>query len=530
MINITSAVYNEAEISEYQGNPLIEALPRLKSPAEVAKYLNRFPKIPAAELTLPNYIRRHAMMRIIDKFLYPTSKHIQLEQMIATMLRRGYLSRNIKDKSHQENINKIDHIDFRQIFRNAGSLAVSTSVIGCSGTGKSTTVEAILSTYEQAIYHKDYQHTQLVWLKLECPHDGSEKGLCIQFFKAIDKALGSDYEDLYVKSRSTAESMLSDIARIAANHSLGLLVLDEIQHLKLAKSNGAKKLLNFFVTLSNVIHVPVLYVGTPSSLTLFSKTMRSARRASQYGSIDWGRFSIEKDEPDELSEWDNFINRLWRLQWFETPTPLTPSIKQQFWQFTQGIPHVCVTLFYLCQVRAITVDEEVLDEDLINEVYDEELKMIHPMIRALRLGREDEILKFDDLDIDKSDIRVNLKQSELDIVPEKTEPPVKKDVKTQLIELLTQMEIGPDIAPELANYAIVNHPDKTLFELIGVITNPSKPQNSELSKPKHGSKKSSKKLIPAYTENDLRLIFQADTDMYAEFKKAGTILDITPYL
>jgi hypothetical protein len=150
MTNIKLAEYKCAEISEYQGHPLIEALPSLKSPLEVVGYLNKFPKIPPEELSLPAYVRRHAMMRIIDKFLYPTAKHIQLEQMIATMIRRGYLSRSIKDNSYQKTINQIDHIDFRQTYRNAGSLAVSTSVFGCSGTGKSTTVELILNTYDQA--------------------------------------------------------------------------------------------------------------------------------------------------------------------------------------------------------------------------------------------------------------------------------------------------------------------------------------------------------------------------------------------
>ena len=529
MNKIVPAQYRKGEIIEYQGHPLIEALPALKSPLEVAKYLNQLPKIPSAELILPGYIRRHAMMRIIDKFLYPTTKHIQLEQMIATMIRRGYLSRSIKDKGYQENINKIEHIDFRQVYRNAGSSAVSTSVIGCSGTGKSTTVEAILKKYDQAIYHSDYQHAQLVWLKIECPHDGTEKGLCIQFFKAIDLALETKYEQLYVKSRSTAETMLGDIASLAAFHSLGLLVLDEIQHLKLAKSNGAKKLLNFFVTLSNVIHVPVLYIGTPSSLSLFSRTMRSARRASQYGSLDWGRFSIEKDTPEELSEWDNFINKLWKLQWFKHPTPLTPEIRNLFWSLTQGVAHIAVTLFYLCQVRAVSVGNEVINKDLINEVYDEELQMIHPMISALRLGREEEILKFDDLDIKKADIRVTTHETEF--IEEELHDDIEvTDKKTELQELLIKMDIGEDIAPELAKYAINNNPDMSLFELIGVITNPSKQQDQPSSTPSPAKKKVAEKRVPKYIDNDLRLIFQKDADMYGIYKKEGIILDIKPYL
>lgn len=348
MININHAEYIDPEVEDYRGHPLINALPLLNSPQDTAIALNRYPKVRDSEKILPGYIRRHAMMRILDEFLYPTKAHLQLEQMISGMIRRGYLGRNIATADHQRNLFDVDNVDFSAVSRNAGNAALASSVIGCSGTGKTTAVQAILDSYlNQAIYHPEYQHTQLVWLKVDCPHDGSAKSLCIHFFRAVDDAIGSDYEALYVKAKSSAESMLGDIARVSAIHSIGILVIDEIQHLQAARSGGASKLLNFFVTLTNVIKVPVLFIGTPKALDLFSPTMRSARRASQFGSLNWNRFEHLSNDSNE-SEWDRFIKRMWKLQWFQNPTPLTTPMKLLFWELTQGVAHVAVSLFYLC--------------------------------------------------------------------------------------------------------------------------------------------------------------------------------------
>ena len=55
------------------------------------------------------------------------------------------------------------------------STALSYSLIGCSGSGKSTTLQRILNLYPQVIYHEKYNFTQLVYLKIDCPHDGSLK-------------------------------------------------------------------------------------------------------------------------------------------------------------------------------------------------------------------------------------------------------------------------------------------------------------------------------------------------------------------
>lgn len=527
MIKVHQAQYIEPQIEDYRDQPLINALPALNSPKETAKILNRYPKVLDSEKSLPGYIRRHAMMRILDGFLYPTKAHLQLEQVISGMIRRGYLGRNIANAEYQRNILDVDNIDFTRASRNAGNAALASSVIGCSGTGKTTAVQAILDSYQhQAIYHPEYQHTQLVWLKLDCPHDGSAKSLCINFFRAVDDAIDSDYEQMFVKAKSSAESMLGDIARVAAIHSVGILVIDEIQHLQAARSGGATKLLNFFVTLTNVIQVPVLFVGTPKALDLFSPTMRSARRASQFGSLNWNRFdSLEKK--DEESEWDKFIKRMWKLQWFENPTPLTEPMKSLFWELTQGVAHVAVSLFYLCQARAVMAEAEQLNQILVKTVFNEELSIIHPMIKALQSGRKEELVKYADLDIPTDHIRILGQIDEVDLGIDEAPSEEPQDKISELADMLIRMGIGPDIAPLTAKQAIKEKPDEDLFGLVAHI-------KSLNDKPAVAAKSATPKvhkLQPVYVENDLRLLHGDEPlSTYNNLKNTGMILDITPYL
>ncbi len=530
MINLPLAKYRDAEIREYEGQPLINALPPINSPQDTARMRARFPKVDEAEKVLPAHIRRHAMMRILDQFLYPTKSHLQLEQMISSMIRRGYLSRNIAAPDYQRNLDDVGHTDFNVIARNAGNEALVSSIIGCSGTGKSTAVEAILKTYPQAIYHPEYQHAQLVWLKVECPHDGSVKNLCTNFFRAVDDALGTDYQALYVKSRSSAESMLGDIARVSALHSVGVLVIDEIQHLEKSRSGGAAKMLNFFVTLTNVIKVPVLFVGTPKALELFQPTMRSARRASQFGSLDWGRFARAANDGSD-GEWERFFKRLWKLQWFEHATPINQEIMDLFWECTQGIAHIAVALFYLSQARAAVAGREVIDRTLVTKVYQEELAMVHPMISALKSGREETILQYADLDVPKEALRFQTSLQEITYTSKKQVSYEKPEASRleQLISLLIQMGIGEDIAPTVADQALEERPEANLLELVAHIKD-LEDRTSDLPIPKKSSSKA-QKLQPVYVENDLRLASGEDSEsVYQTLKKQGVVIEIAAYL
>ncbi len=71
----------------------------------------------------------------------------------------------------------------------------------------------------------------VVYLKIDCSHNASLKEICLNFFRALDRALGENYEKRYGLKKHGIEIMLALMAQIANSYALGLLVIDEIQHL-----------------------------------------------------------------------------------------------------------------------------------------------------------------------------------------------------------------------------------------------------------------------------------------------------------
>ncbi|WP_217582127.1 ATP-binding protein, partial [Lysinibacillus sp. GbtcB16] len=102
--------------------------------------------------------------------------------------------------------------------------------------------------------------------------------------------------------------MLQHMTHLASLHAIGILIIDEIQHLNLSKSGGSDKMLNFFVTLVNTIGIPVVMVGTNKAISILQSEFRQARRGSGQGDMVWGQ--MPKDDT-----WDLFVEGMWDYQW-----------------------------------------------------------------------------------------------------------------------------------------------------------------------------------------------------------------------
>lgn len=81
---------------------------------------------------------------------------------------------------------------------------------------------------------------QVSWLKLDCPHKGSAKQLCISFFRGMDRRLGARFQARHGAGRIALDEMVVHMAQIADLHALGLLVIDEVQHLMQAPAPAAR--------------------------------------------------------------------------------------------------------------------------------------------------------------------------------------------------------------------------------------------------------------------------------------------------
>lgn len=383
--NIQKAAYQKQLVSRYDGNPIIESLPGILSAADAAKILAYYPKHEPNGNKLPPEIRNHLIMDALH-FFEPLPVHIDLEQRVSRVIRDGYVGRNPIDKEHWqdldqrvESILKVGGIPLRS------SNVNGFSIIGIPGIGKTTGVERILQLYPQQIHHSNYggnpfSRIQLVWLKLTCPHDGSIKGLCLDFFREIDGILGTDYYRIYTSGgRRTVDELIPAMTRVAWAHCLGVLAIDEIQHLNSAKSGGAERMLNFFLQLMNTLGLPVLLIGTYAALPILSRELRQIRRSSGQGDLIWDRMAN-----DEV--WQLFCESLLRYQYTATLVPLTRELTDVLHDESAGIVDFAVKIFLLAQIRAISTGTEKVTPAIIRSVAHDSLRLAQPALRAIRTG------------------------------------------------------------------------------------------------------------------------------------------------
>jgi len=302
------ADYKEQALSEYSNNPFIEALPLIFSEDDVLDRFMVTPRITEQDKLSETNIRYHVLKRV-KNFIQPLPIHFEVERRLSTLIRRGYLARNPLDKSFFGRIRVLHELreDEKEAHRYIDerlnyirSTADSLAIIGISGIGKTTAIERLLSMYPQVIKHELYKdqffnRTQIVWLKIDCPYDGSLSTLCKSFFKAIDDLLGTHYLEKFGYFQRVTSTMLLYMTSLASLYGIGVLVIDELQHL-LNSKHEQEEMLNFFVTLSNTVGIPTVLIGTSKAQLLFKGNFRQARRAASDGSIIWDRMAENSEE------------------------------------------------------------------------------------------------------------------------------------------------------------------------------------------------------------------------------------------
>lgn len=409
-----AAVHRDAEVPDYAGNPLIEALPPILDPSAAADAMAFFPSYAPDHRRRPGHLRLHHIEGV-QQFFEPLDCHIDLEQRFSRMIRGGYLGRNPAVPGYWAWIN-------RQIaamgegegeaadvppeplcgplpgavpvrFR---AMANGFHLIGLAGTGKTTGVERVLLTYPQLIRHRQYRgqpftHDQIVWLRLSCPFDGSVRGLCDNLFQAIDDLCGTRYAQKYGGPRRTTDEMMPNLARVCACHSLGVLVIDEVQNLRGAKPRKkarragspedtgptSHEMLKFFVQLINTLGLPIVLIGTYAAQTVLTGELHSMRRGCGQGGMEWKR--MEADQT-----WWHLLESLWPYQYTHADTPLTPALAEALYFETQGITDFAIKVYLLAQMRAITTGIEEITEELIHSVGQDALAPAAKVLNALR--------------------------------------------------------------------------------------------------------------------------------------------------
>ena len=361
---------------------------------------------PETELALPHHLRRYAVLRLFG-FNAPIRAQLELVERVGMVIRNGYVRRDPDDGMHRRSF--LATATAIAEFKAGASYAevqaklpvvqdndaVGFALVGPPGLGKTRTINRILSSYPSTLVPAlPYHVVQVPHLKIEAPSTGGRKQFCISFVSAMGERVGMDYAKLYAMKGLAGDHMMLNVQHLAALHALGVLVIDEIQHL-LQSPEGTKPLMNFLVTLVNRIGVPVILIGTNAALAVIQEDFREARRAAGLGQPNWKPLQAGE-------EWDGFLTQMWHYQWTNVRTELTPSISRTILHESAGVIDIAVKLYILGQMRAIYRGEtlgqpEALDEGLFAEVAAEEFACVRPMIEALRAGNEEALGRYPDL-------------------------------------------------------------------------------------------------------------------------------------
>ena len=512
--NAAVAKYRQFKQIEYNHNPIIETLPPILSQAEFVDLATKLPIYDSSERQLPASERFHFIERL-SRYFDPLSITIDLQQTICVLLMSGYISRNPVQPEYARRSRQIySSIKAKDGHNLENYVTVPTTasrltIIGESGLGKSTNLANILDIYPQVIIHPQYNVTQIVWLKVDCPHAGSLKGLCTDIFLAVDRLLGTNNFKKFGSKSNSEDQMLAQVVQIAHTHHLGLLVIDEMQNLANARRRR-DDLLNFLVKMDNIIGIPVIRVGTNEAEPIFTGNFRNARRGTGEGAVRWKR--MEND-----SNWQFFVEGMWEYQWTKTEVSYCKEISDALYEQTQGIIDILIKLYKIVQWRAISLGgDEIITVDLIHQVAQEGLYLVKPMLDAIRTGNLVQMKKYRDIaPIDISEYRekclhdINFEdlREQRRIRRNRKESKTISPLLNQVIFELLELEVESSLAKSLGERIVRENPQETD---VTKLVNQAYKIALQGEKFKKGSKtrktKSRGKLSSNYAENDMRKI------------------------
>lgn len=253
--------------------------------------------------------------------------------------------------------------------------ADSFTIIGPSGIGKSTSISRsiqLLSKTPVVVTEKPYRQI-IPCVMVQCPFDSSVKGLLLEILRSVDGKLGSDYCDKALRSRNTTvDTLIGCVSSVCINH-VGLLVIDEIQHIVGQKAGNA--LARCLMQLINSSGISIALVGTPSVMPFFSDgEFQLARRTL-------GLYY----EPMEYGEaFRDLCTTLYRYQYVKHRSEPDESMMRWLYEHSGGNASVLVSLLHDAQECCILDGQEKIAYDTLQAAYHKRLRMLHSHIAPTR--------------------------------------------------------------------------------------------------------------------------------------------------
>ncbi|RYE44021.1 MAG: ATP-binding protein [Hyphomicrobiales bacterium] len=397
------AHYKTSPVSRYRGNPFIEALPSVLSKEKYLDNIKRIPKAPTEKTRKQSDTVRLMELPVLNEIILGFPEHQRAGLSLAQLLREPYVNRDprtIDDVKRRTHMASSQSSEWSKISPHFKSTAKGHIFIGVTGMGKTTYFEAALFSSPQVIHHEfptpngEMKCVQVVYLALRCPHDGTLKSLCLQFFAQIDTILGTDYLR-EARGVSGIAEMVQLMHRVAYAVSLGTLVVDEVQNLRAASGQTAELMLNLFADIIEMVGVSLLVVGTPAIERVLEASARNIRKMSTTGE------TIFKPMTRGSIQWKNFTDAYWEFTFTKHKNPLTDVVRDAWYDACGGNSAFASLAFSLAQRDEIGGGREYVDDLSFDRVLRHRMTFLRPAINALVSGDRNQLLNFDDLVIRK---------------------------------------------------------------------------------------------------------------------------------
>lgn len=449
------AQYRKSALRAHDGNPLICALPEQLSPGRLKQLLTRMPLPPPNdELEKNDRIRA---VKNIRNILVPTTPFLDFYRAVYNLILTGYESRNPLNPKVVEwsydiadpNVSIADLADSKKLTQSEeDTTSEHLFFAGMSGAGKSEIKNSVLAiAFPNVIIHsrEDFDDVQIVHLSVEMPHDGTRGTLLKNLLKAIDETLeGIEKTNFHEMAQptlarsATIGSMESLLQSLCLKYHVGVIIVDEFQNINVASINDGDKMRQLFDSMSNLLHVPFVKIGTTDSLALFKKRFRHGRRAGEtiellpYIKKTKSKQKMDSEANDKPTsnkdclalpmpatthygkDWDNLLSALFDYQVIKNPIKYSIRWDEELYKLSCGLPYVLFTLWEEAQIDAIRSGKETLTLQRLNQVYMRRFKLIKNALAALRKNKTEhfrDLFTISQL-IDKGDNNAALKHLE----------------------------------------------------------------------------------------------------------------------
>lgn len=402
------ARYRKSEIPELQGNPYAEAIPPLKDFVTWARVLARRPRFDPLERSAPEHVRA-VYVRRLSGYFEPLTRHMQLATEVHAMLLNGYIGRNPCTPDFtvqlQSNYDAVQAGSSLALPPTLERIVTGLTLLGPSGSGKTTSLNGVLSQFPQCIYHPGIHKYQVVYLKVDFPYLVSPDELAVALHDELRRRAPPGTIPPLPKNKRKASYVLPLYVHYSHLLGVGVLLIEEMQNVSGEKVGGRIPVLNFIQNLANQTGIPTVYTGTLDVLELLSSSLRTARRSSSSGDLIWPRLPREAgkgrdncDGPTPAgAEFKHLLKGLLRYQWSTEVVELTPELTEVFYDETQGIIALLVTLYMLCQLEIIRLEGTpgtkrtalTLDAALVRRVSRARMRLVQRLVKAYREGDED---------------------------------------------------------------------------------------------------------------------------------------------